>query len=137
MLLCPTCRSSRRWVCTCFQQSVRGPAECNKMTSYSVCVFSYNQRTICYFAFLFFPDSDDFTHQNNQIESAPGGHRAGLLPAGCVTECLPLSAAEGVILQTTQHKHTNIYTLSLLSYLFSLASTKFYIYFYLKNLYKI
>lgn len=82
------------------------------------CVFNdsachHNPRTVLSVC-CFFPDSDDSTPQNSQIEPAPCGHGAGLLRAGCITECLPLSAAEGVTRQTTQK------TYKLFSYLFSL-----------------
>lgn len=59
---------------------------------------------------VLFSAGDDAARQNSQILPASRGHRARLLPAGCVTECLPLSAAEGVMLQnhtthTQAHKH--------------------------------
>ena len=52
-----------------------------------------------------FSDSVDTPHQDSQSQSpSTCRHGAGLLPAGCITECLPLFAAEGVSLPTL-HTH--------------------------------
>lgn len=83
--------------------------------------FTFRGNVVClsvsfhlYIIFVF-SDSVNTPHQDSQSQSASTcGHGAGLLPAGCITECLPLFTAEGVslpTLHTHQHKHTHTHCL--------------------------
>lgn len=60
------------------------------------------------FVVYVFTGSNYTPQQNSQSQSASStcGHWPGLLPTGCITECLHMSAAEGVSLQTVYTQQT-------------------------------